>query len=393
MSKISFCAALVLSALLALPVAAQSTDHDHHHDHPDAAGIEAPAQDGWKLHHHTVLTLANSNQSGPRGGEKTFVTGMYMVQASRAINTSTNIKLSLMLSPDPFMGKAGYPLLLQAGETADGVTPLVDAQHPHDLFMDMSATLTHRFSDDLSGYVKAGWPSEVTFGPTTFMHRASGERLPVAPLTHHWFDSTHVSMGMVAAGVSKGPLTFEATRFTGREPDEKRFDLESPRLDSTAARVTWQMIPNVRAQASWMRQTGPEFISPDEDVLKLSASIEAHVAGIDTTFAFGRKQHPGSDHKPNDAWLAEATWPVAPQWYVLGRYERVRTHELGPDDYWVAKSQLGAMRDFTLTDNAKLGVGLVRQWNDVPTALEASYGPKRDGLFGFVTLNLMSGAM
>lgn len=398
MRRTFICAPVVAGILFALPAAAQH-DHSHqgHDDH--APTVEMPqADNGWKVHHHTVLTLANSQQSGPRGGDKTFVAGMYMLQASRPLNTSTSFKLSLMLSPDPFMGKGGYPLLLQAGETADGMTPLVDAQHPHDLFMDMSATLTHRFSDDLSGYIKAGWPSEVTFGPSVFMHRPSGERLPVAPLTHHWFDSTHVSMGVMAAGVTKGPFTLEATQFTGREPDERRFDLESPRLDSTSVRLSWQVLPNVRAQASWMRQTGPEFLSPDEDALKMSASVEARIAGIDTTVAFGRKQHPNDHHKPNDAWLAEATWPLpiskgVQQWYLLGRYERVRTHELGPDDYWVSKAQLGAMRDFRIAHNATLGVGVVKQWNHVPPALEASYGPDRDGLFTFVTLTVMNGEM
>ena len=43
-----------------------------------------------------------------------------------------------MLSLDPLMGPAGYPLLLQTGETANGVTPLIDRQHPHDLFMELA---------------------------------------------------------------------------------------------------------------------------------------------------------------------------------------------------------------------------------------------------------------
>jgi hypothetical protein len=50
------------------------------------------------------------------------------------------LNLRAMLSPDPFMGKRGYPLLLAAGETADGTTHLVDRQHPHDLFMELSAS-------------------------------------------------------------------------------------------------------------------------------------------------------------------------------------------------------------------------------------------------------------
>jgi len=39
----------------------------------------------------------------------------------------------VMGSIEPVMGRSGYPLLLQTGETADGTTPLLDRQHPHDV--------------------------------------------------------------------------------------------------------------------------------------------------------------------------------------------------------------------------------------------------------------------
>src|SRR5213076_757292 len=44
-----------------------------------------------------------------------------------------------MLSTDPWgVGSAGYPLLLQTGESNRGVPPH-DHQHPHDLFMEVAA--------------------------------------------------------------------------------------------------------------------------------------------------------------------------------------------------------------------------------------------------------------
>ena len=78
-------------------------------------------------------------QEGPRGDEKGFVSGMLMGMARRDLGNGT-LQLRAMLSPDPLMGRRGYPLLLASGETADGVTPLVDRQHPHDLFMELSAS-------------------------------------------------------------------------------------------------------------------------------------------------------------------------------------------------------------------------------------------------------------
>ena len=60
------------------------------------------------------------------------------------------VQLRASLSPDPLMGRRGYPLLLASGETANGVDPLVDRQHPHDLFMELSAS----YSLPLSGPVE-----------------------------------------------------------------------------------------------------------------------------------------------------------------------------------------------------------------------------------------------
>jgi hypothetical protein len=92
----------------------------------------------------------------------------------------------------PAPGKSGYPLLLQTGETANGRTPLVDRQHPHDLLMELAASYRQKIGADsaLFGYV--GLPGEPALGPPAYMHRASGMDNPEAPLPHHWLDSTHI---------------------------------------------------------------------------------------------------------------------------------------------------------------------------------------------------------
>ena len=132
------------------------------------------------------------------------------------------------------MGKDGYPLLLQTGETADGRTPLIDRQHPHDLVMELSASWAHRLSGTDSLFVYAGYPGEPAFGPPAFMHRLSGIDDPAAPITHHWLDSTHITFGVVTAGWVHDDWKFEASSFTGREPDQNRY--VSTRRDSTARR-------------------------------------------------------------------------------------------------------------------------------------------------------------
>lgn len=377
--------------LFALPAVAQH-DHSHHHHTPELQ--DAVAVSDWQIHGHIRLDGVSIDQSGPRGGSKTFIAGMGMLNARRQLSERDTLELQLMLSPDPFMGKGGYPLLLQAGETANGVTPLIDAQHPHDLFMDMSAKLTRRFNDCASGYVKIGWPSETPFGPTTFMHRPSGENLPTAPITHHWFDSAHVTMGVISAGYSYGPLTLEVARFTGREPDEKRFDLETPKLDSTAMRLKWQITDGIQAQVSRADVKSPEGLYPDVDLTKTSASIETtHAMGqtrLNTALVWGRKEAEGGHHAtdPMDAWLVEANLALNPQWTLMGRFERVHHDELvAHQAHWVAKSEIGILHTFHLSDTTDIGIGLVRQQTWLPSGLKPLYGDNPFGTVGFVRLN------
>ena len=170
-----------------------------------------------------------------------------------------------MLSPDPAMGKRGYPLLLASGETADGVTGLVDRQHPHDLFMELSASYSHPIGEGSSAFLYAGLPGEPAFGPPAFMHRLSIMDSPEAPISHHWLDSTHVSFGVVTAGLVVDGFKLEASRFNGREPDQHRWDIETGPLDSTSLRLSWNPTPNLALQASWAHLASPEQLAPGEN--------------------------------------------------------------------------------------------------------------------------------
>ncbi len=363
-------------------------------DMPDMA-----PKSGWHIMQHGRLTFVADNQEGPRGGSKTFVEGMYMVMAHRRLSDRNDLELNLMLSPDPFMGKGGYPLLLQTGETADGMHHLVDAQHPHDLIMGATAKLTHRFSDDTKGFILAGYPGEFGFGPTAFMHRASGENFPTAPISHHWFDSGHITMGVVTAGIAKGPAQLEVTQFTGREPDQYRFNLDRARLDSTAIRARWQMTPEFSAQASWARQVSPEALAPADTLRRHSLSLSyGHrfaSGSLASTFGYARKQIEHGTDKPSDAWLFENTWHFNGPWIGLARQERVYNNELAPGAYWVAKTEIGAIRTFDVGAGKSLGLGLIRQINDVPDALKPLYGNHPNGMVAFVQLTFsgMSGDM
>src|SRR5262249_8855710 len=144
-----------------------------------------------------------------------------------------------------------YPLLLASGETADGRTHLVDRQHPHDLFMELSGSYAYPIGERGSVFVYVGLPGEPAVGPPAFMHRAPIMDSPEAPISHHWLDSTHIVFGVVTAGITSGAWKIDVSRFTGREPDANRFDIDRTRFDSTSARLSWNPLRRLSMQASW----------------------------------------------------------------------------------------------------------------------------------------------
>lgn len=352
----------------------------------------------WSLMGHVLLNGVYDWQEGPRGGEKTFLSGMVMGSAARDVGDAGRLQLRAMLSPDPLMGKRGYPLLLAAGESADGIHPLVDRQHPHDLFMELSASYSHRLSDVSSVFVYAGLPGEPAFGPPAFMHRLSIMDSPEAPISHHWLDSTHIVFGVVTAGFVHRDWKVEVSRFKGREPDEDRYDIENPKLDSTAVRLSWNPTRTLSLQASWADVTSPEGLEPDADTEKWSASAIWTVPIGDegywsTTAAWGRRS---AEHGQQlDAYVLESAVKPNRDWTVFARAERTETNELLTGDHGhhgpvfeVGKVSFGAIRDFQVSERVTFGVGGLYAINSVPRALSASYGGDPNGAMAFVRLKI-----
>ncbi len=214
-------------------------------------GLVWGAPGGWEVGGHIMLNGVYDWQGGPRGDEKAFVAGMIMGSARRDFASGT-LNLRAMLSPDPAMGAEGYPLLFAAGETADGVETLVDRQHPHDLFMELSASYAHRLgaSDSVFALCRACRASPLTGRRLS----CTGCRRRIRPRRRSrtiGSNSTHITFGVLTAGWVRENWKFEASRFRGREPDEHRTDIETGSLDSTAARVSWNPSENWALQVSW----------------------------------------------------------------------------------------------------------------------------------------------
>jgi hypothetical protein len=95
---------------------------------PDSSPMEGIHQihGDWMTMLHGYVDLIYDDQGGRRGDNKTFSESMLMGMASHPLGGGT-IGFRTMLSFDALMGKDGYPLLLQTGETADGKTLLLIA--------------------------------------------------------------------------------------------------------------------------------------------------------------------------------------------------------------------------------------------------------------------------
>jgi hypothetical protein len=381
-----FKAAFALAALLVAMTAALAQ-----HQHDDMAS-DAPPMEGlmwqvgdWHVMAHGFANTVYDHQGGPRGDSKVFTNSMLMLMGDRPLGPGS-LGLRAMLSLDPSMGRGGYPLLLQTGETADGRTHLVDRQHPHDAFMELSGTYRIAAGDRGSLFVSAGLPGEPALGPPSFMHRPSGVRIPEAPLTHHWLDSTHITMGVATVGANAGPWTLEASRFNGREPDQNRWNIETRAFDSTSGRLTFAASPEVSLQVSYGNLASPEGLEPETRVKRTTASgsYEATLNGRPwaSTLAWGRNDKSGlGASRKLDGWLLESTLEISERHTVFARAEKVRNDELFDPDHPlhgravdVGKLSVGYIHDFAKTGPVRWGVGGLASFFRLPSELTPYYG-------------------
>jgi hypothetical protein len=380
-------------ALGPYPMARESSGTVWQPDSSKHGGVHVASGD-WSFMLHGQLDLVHSWQEAPRGDEKTFAAGMLMAMARRPLGDGT-LQFKAMVSPDPLMGKTGYPLLLASGETANGRDPLIDRQHPHDFFMELSASVSQNIGPKTSLFVYGGLPGEPAFGPPAFMHRQSISASPEAPITHHWLDSTHITFGVLTAGLVHDRFKVEVSRFNGREPDQHRWDIETEPLDSTSVRLSWNPTYNLSLQASWAHLEEPEQLEPGIDQRRWSASgtyTRPMAKGWwSTTLAWGRK---GVEGKNYDAFALESSlsWK---DWTLFGRGEITENNELLADEedhhgeaFRVGKVSLGLLREFAVAENLKLGLGGLYAFNFVPGELEDAYGGDPQGAMAFVRLKL-----
>jgi hypothetical protein len=338
----------------------------------------------WMLRFHGYAYGIYDHQGSDRGRDKWFSANMLMTMAQRPLGPGT-LGFRNMLSLEPAMGKEGYPLLLQTGETADGHEHLIDRQHPHDLFMELAATYSVPVREDQSVFAYFGLPGEPALGPAAFMHRVSGLDNPQAPITHHWLDSTHITYGVATLGYVWGGWKLEGSTFKGREPDQYRWDIEKPKFDSYSGRVSFNPSRNWAMQMSYGYLESSEQLTPEVNQHRLTASAAYNKAfnkaNWGTTFAWGQNNNT-TGHRL-DGYLLESAYVYEHKRTLFGRLERVEKDELfehhdplGDVTFTVHQASLGYIRDFRLAAHAALGLGALGTVSFLPAALESAYGKK-----------------
>ena len=355
-------------------------------------GLHFDLGGGWIGMAHGYLWGVYTDQTGPRGDDKAYVQSMAMLMAEKQFD-GARLQLKAMASAEPAMDARGYPNLFATGETANGL-PLVDRQHPHDLFMELAARVDVDIAAGATAFVYGGPVGEPALGPPVFVHRASARLNPEAPITHHWFDSTHITYGVVTAGILGRAWQLEASAFRGQEPDEDRWDIEEPRLDSWSVRATLTPSPNWALQVSHGRLEQPEALHPGEDEARSTASVHYNSGhGLAATAAFSAKNRlPGPTLT---AWLAEASWDLTERHTLFGRIENAENDELFPDHlhplhdvaFRVTKLQAGYAYTLPLGPFG-LSLGGSAAAFLKPDALDAFYGDDPMGYTLFAKLTL-----
>ena len=365
--------------------------------------MNMPMNAGWQFMQDGIVFAEFNHQGGPRGGNEFVASNWWMGMATRKTSRG-ELTFTGMLSLDPAtVGKDGYREIFQAGEALNG-RPLIDRQHPHDLFMQLAAVWRVPLTPS-AGFTLAGGPAgEPALGPIAFMHRASAADNPTAPLSHHTFDSTHIAFGVVTAAVDHGPFVIEGSLFNGREPDENRWDFDFGRLDSFSGRVWYKPNDEWELQASSGRLKSPEELEPGNVVRSTTSASWTRRNGAaisSVTAGFGRND---TNHGARQAFFVEGS-RHADMNTIFGRFEAVQVEtallqtDLLPDGSTAAAKDpvfactLGGVRDVLAWRGFEGGIGADVTLYGVPGTLQPMYSAHPVSFHIFFRLRPPAGSM
>jgi hypothetical protein len=358
----------------------------------------------WNFMFMGQAYIVETQQSGPRGGDKLWSPNAFMLGAEHRLGGGS-VMFQSMLSLEPAtVTNERYPLLFQTGETAYG-KPLVDAQHPHDFIMSLGIQYAHPLSENTMLQLYYAPVGDPALGPIAFPHRASAAELPQAALGHHWQDSTHIADNVATVALKYKWLRLEASGFYGSEPDEHRWNIDWGPMNSYSGRISIFPAKNWMAQFSAGRLARPERQSPG-DVVRTTASVHytrpiAAGNNWSTSLIWGRNHDTFTQHNLN-SYLAETVYPVSRNNFVTGRAELVDKDELFADNagleellartagstFRIGGYTMGYTRDLGTFSHVETGIGANVTAYSLPSAIKPYYGDRPWGLNIYLRLRL-----
>jgi hypothetical protein len=338
----------------------------------------------WDLMAHGVVFVDYNQQGGPRGEGKAESVNWFMLMEQHKLGTGSMLFREMFSAESLTSPHPGFPELFQTGETYHGA-PLVDHQHPHNVFselaMDYSIPVGLSIKEKVSWLFYGAAVGEPALGPVAYMHRASASELPEAPLSHHLQDSTHISFGVLTTGMVVDRFKIEGSAFNAREPDEKRYTIQFAPLDSWSARLSVAPSRNWTAQYSYGRVEHPEALEPGSQ-RRQEASVEyvrPFKQGSWATSAIWGRVHKEADNHNLNSYLLETTANFKTSNYAFSRLELVDKDELFPSDpllpsYRIGEYTFGGARDLIQKPLWQLALGADLTFYSKPATLDAFYG-------------------
>jgi hypothetical protein len=344
----------------------------------------------WLFMFHFNAVLGVNSQGGPRGTTKFESGNWFMPIAYRRLGPGT-LQLRGMFSAEPFtFPPGGSPLLFQTGESYKG-QPLIDRQHPHDLFMELSAQYTVPLGERGTWFTYFGYPGEPALGPVAFMHRASASENPSATLSHHLQDSTHIAFGVLTTGFTYRWFKLEGSIFNGREPDENRYDFDAHKWNSRSARFSFAPNRQWVAQVSYGFLRSPENQEPGVDIRRTTASIQYNKVfrrgNWASSLIWGRNHVSGDGIHNLNGYTAESTVNFLDRNYFYTRLELVDKDDLlraadrarlgitqEHPSFRIGAYTFGGARDVWNSDKLSFAIGSDVTFYSKPAALDLIYG-------------------
>ncbi|MCW3106574.1 MAG: hypothetical protein JWQ09_1080, partial [Segetibacter sp.] len=166
------------------------------------------------------------------------------------------------------------------------------------------------------------------------------------------------TFGVATLGVRYGAFKLEGSSFTGREPDEFRYNFDKPLFNSWSGRVSYNPSKNWALQVSHGFIKSPEALHPDEDINRTTASGIYSTelrdnSTLNATAIWGQNKSEG--HEGENAFLLEGSWRKN-KLALHTRYEWVQkaTEELALDETVYGQHAVFPVNAFTIGFNYDL---------------------------------------